>query len=268
MGLTMAHGPLAPRRPREVNYRIDGPEHLLLLGEFPRRVRAFLGGHAVLDTTRGRLLHETGSLPVLYVPDADVAAHLLRPTDLTTADPYRGLARYWSVHVDGRTVENAAWDYPDPESTASWLRGHKAFSWDAMDSWYDEDEEVFGHLRDPFHRVDARTTTRRVRVRAGDEVIAESTRAKVLSETGLPNRYYVPREDVRAGLRRSSTRTVCPYKGTATYWSTENLQDVGWSYEDPLEESVKIGGHVCFHHDAVEVEVAGASGAGAGAPEG
>lgn len=69
-----------------------------------------------------------------------------------------------------------------------------------MDAWYDEDEEIFGHLRDPYHRVDVRRTSQHVTVAAGDQVQAESTRAKVLSETGLPNRYYIPADDVHTDL--------------------------------------------------------------------
>jgi uncharacterized protein (DUF427 family) len=255
MGLTLADGPLSTESSREVNYRVSGPERLLFFGVFPRRVRARFADHTVLDTRDGRLLHESGLLPVLYVPDADVDSGLLRESDHTTHCPFKGNARYWSVDAGGRTAENAVWAYPEPIATAAWLRGYKAVAWDVMDAWYDEDEEVHGHLRDPFHRVDVRAASGRVRILAGDEVVAESSRARVLSETGLPNRYYLPRDDVRVGLRLSDTSTVCPYKGTASYWSVGTSTDVAWSYEEPLEDALKIQGHLSFDHDDVSIEV-------------
>jgi uncharacterized protein (DUF427 family) len=255
MGLTIGSGPLSTQAPAEVNYELDGPEHLLLLSEFPRRVRAVFSGSTVLDTRRGRLLHESDLLPVLYVPDEDIDSRLLERTDHTTHCPYKGDAAYWTVTTADRSVKNAVWAYPEPLQAASWLRGYQAVYWEVMDAWYDEEERVYGHLRDPYHRVDVRAASGRVRVLAGDEILAESTRALVLSETGLPNRYYLPRDDVRVELRRSDTSTVCPYKGTASYWSAGTTTDVAWSYEEPLEDALKIKGHVSFDHDDISVEV-------------
>lgn len=256
MSLTLARGPLAAARTPEVNYHLDGPEHLAFFEEFPRRVRTRFGGRTVADTRRGRLLHVTGLLPVLYVPDDDIAAGVLHRTDHHTHCPFKGDAAYWSVRAGGATAENAVWRYPEPNPAAGWLRGHKAISWDAMDAWYDEDERVHGHLRDPYHRVDVRATSQRVLVFAGGEVLAESSRALVLSETGLPNRYYLSRADVRVELRPSDTTAVCPYKGTSSYWSTEGLEDVAWSYQDPLEDAAKVAGYVSFLHDRVTTEIA------------
>lgn len=255
MGLTMSNGPLSRQDAVVSNYRIDGPEHLLLFDDFPRRVRAVFADVAVLDTTRGRLLHETGSLPMLYVPEDDVTASVLQPTDYVTHCPYKGDATYWTVQVGDRTAQNAVWGHQQPLRSAAWLGGYRAVFWDAMDAWYDEDEQVFGHLRDPYHRVDVREASGRVRVVADGEVLAESTRAKVLSETGLPNRYYLPRDDVHVSLLPSATATVCPYKGTASYWSTPLLDELAWSYEKPLEDSVKISGYLCFLHDGLSVQV-------------
>jgi len=70
--------------------------------------------------------------------------------------------------------------------------------------------------------------------------------------------YYVPRTDVRADLHPSPTTTVCPYKGTASYWSTPSLNDVGWSYQHPFEDAAKVAAHVCFVEDQVTLEVEGA----------
>ena len=220
MSLTFSSGPLSGHSPETVNYRIDGPAHKLLMQEFPRRVRAKLGGETVFDTVRARLLHETGLLPQVYVPQEDIRADLLRPTDHHTYCPFKGTASYWSVTAGGQVAENAIWAYPDPNEESRWLQGYAGFYWDAMDEWYDEDERVEGHIRDPYHRVDVRRSSRPVRVLLGGTVLAETRRPLLLSETGLPNRFYIPVEDVRQDLLEESDRhTVCAYKGTASYWT-------------------------------------------------
>lgn len=255
MSLTLPKGPLAARRPKTANFTLDGPEQLLFCHEFPRRVRAELAGHTVLDTRAGRLLHESGQMPVLYVPEEDLATDLLEPTDHRTHCPVKGDAAYWTVRADGRVAENAVWAYPDPVPEARWLRGLRAVVWEAMDAWYDEEEQVHGHLRDPYHRVDVRATSRPVTVRRDGEVVASSTRAMLLSETGLPNRYYLPREDVRTDLAPTDTRAVCPYKGTSHYFSVAGLDDAAWTYPEPLEDASKVAGRVCFLHDDLAVEL-------------
>jgi uncharacterized protein (DUF427 family) len=255
MTLTMGPGPLAGSPGEEVNFRIEGPKHRLFMHDFPRRVHARFGGEVVFDTERGKLLHETGLLPVLYVPEEDVRSDLLERTDHTTHCPFKGDAAYWTIRAGGRVAENAVWGYPEPRPESSWLRGYMAFYWGPMDAWYDEDEEVHGHLRDPFHRVDARDTSRHVRVLLDGKVIAETEHPKLLSETGLQNRLYIPAADVRRELlTRSDKRTVCPYKGEATYWSLDGAENAAWSYEEPLVDAAKIAGHLSFDHEAVTVE--------------
>lgn len=257
MTLTLGPAPLGTRPPDTANYAIDGPAHRLLLTDFPRRARATFGGETVVDTTRGHLLHESNILPVLYVPEADVRQDLLVSTDLTTHCPFKGDAAYWSIVVDDRTAESAVWAYPDPLPAAPWLSGLQAFAFDALDAWFDEDEHVEGHLRDPYHRVDARRSSRRVRVRVGDVVVAESSRPVVVSENGLPNRFYLPLADVRSDLLTSSTaRSHCPYKGWATYWSmVDGPPDVAWCYEEPFSDVAVAAGHLCFLGDDVTTQV-------------
>lgn len=260
MTLTLGSAPLATTPPTETNYTIDGPKHRLLLTPFPRRVRAEFAGATVVDTTSGSLVHESNLLPVLYVPESDVDTSLLTPTDRSTHCPFKGDATYWHVNVGDRTAENAVWAYPDPLPAAPWLQGLMAFYWDRFDRWFDEDEEVFGHLRDPYHRVDVRPSSRSVRVTVGDLVVAESSSPMVLSETGLPNRWYLPPDDVRTDLLSASTTTShCPYKGQTTYWSLagESASDVAWSYPEPFDDAIRVGGHVCFDgdHDAVSISV-------------
>lgn len=261
MSLTMASDLLAGQ-PAPANYRIDGPEHRLFFDDFPRRVRADFVDATVFDTRQGKLLHEAGLLPQLYVPREDVRLDLLQPTDHTSHCPFKGDAAYWSIAVGGRTAENAAWAYPYPNRAAPRLRRYIAFYWDPMDTWYDEDEKVEGHLRDPYHRADVRDATRHVRVTAAGETIAETRHPKILSETGLPNRFYIPPEDVRHELLEpSDTHTICPYKGTASYCSVrvnnQQIADAAWCYPEPLEDALKVRGHFCFLADGVTAVIEG-----------
>ncbi len=251
MGLTRTDGPLSPYAPKTVNYAIDGPPHKLLMHPFPRRVRAVFAGRTVLDTTEGQLVHESNLLPVLYVPTDDLDADALVPSDHTTHCPFKGDATYRSLKVGDRVAENAVWTYPEPTPDAQWLRGYSALYWNSADAWYDEDEQVFAHLTDPYTRIDVRATHRHVVVRHGDTVLAEADLPVVLSETGLKNRWYLAPENVRVPLRPSTTRTRCPYKGESSYWNLTlpdgtEIPDAAWSYPEPLPESSRIAGLLSF----------------------
>jgi uncharacterized protein (DUF427 family) len=180
-------------------------------------VRAVFGGETVVDNHSVKLLHETGHLSVYYLPEEDLRGDLLEPTDHTTHCPFKGDASYRSVRVEDRIAEYAVWTYPEPLEDAPPILGYVALYHDAMDKWLEEDEEVFGHPHDPYHRVDVLESSRHVRVSLNGEVVAETKRPKILFETGLPPRYYIPPEDVRTDLLvPSETKTVCPYKGVAS----------------------------------------------------
>jgi uncharacterized protein (DUF427 family) len=262
MTLTQPPGPLSGR-PAPANYTIDGPQHKLLLTPFPRRVRGELGGEVVIDTRRAHLLHETGLKPQLYVPLDDVRSDTLERSDHATHCPFKGDASYRSIRVGDRVAENALWVYDEPLERAAWLRGLAGCYLDRIDRWLDEDEPVPG-FRDPYHRVDVRRTGSRVEVRARDQVVAASERALLLSETGLPNRFYVPRADVSAPLHGpTETTSVCPYKGVASYLTLElpggdRLDDAAWTYDAPLGDAAAAAGHVSFSGDEIEVVVDGA----------
>jgi uncharacterized protein (DUF427 family) len=253
MSLTIGTGPLAGSPGGAFNFSLDGaPKHRIFFADFPRRLRAVAGGRVLFDTEGAKLLYETGIPPVAYIPIADFDHSLLTRTDHSTHCPFKGDASYYSVGDE----QNAVWEYNEPNPEASWLKGYAAPYWSKMDAWFVEEEPVFGHLRDPYHRVDVFETSRPVTVRVGDQVIARSQRPKLLFETGLKTRVYVPRADVAAGaLRPSEKRTVCPYKGQATYWSLNGIADAAWSYDAPLAEAAKIAGHVSFDADGVDVEL-------------
>jgi uncharacterized protein (DUF427 family) len=260
MSLTFSNGLLSGHPPQDVNYRIEGPKHKLLMQPFPRRVRATFGGQAVVDTTRAVLLYETGLPPQVYVPQDDLRADLVNATEHHTYCPFKGTASYWSVTAGDQTAENAIWAYPEPNAEAAWLQGYAGFYWNAMDEWYDEDEVALGGLRDPYHRVDVRRSARNVRVLLGDQVLAETSQPLLLSETGLPNRFYIPAGDVRQDLLEpSDTHTVCPYKGTASYWSVPagdgKLTDAVWAYPEAEGDSAAVSGYLSFLHDDLIIEV-------------
>ncbi|MFI2202511.1 DUF427 domain-containing protein [Streptomyces sp. NPDC020192] len=98
------------------------------------------------------------------------------------------------------------------------------------------------------HTITIEKSERHVRVVHGDLVLAESDRPLVLRETGSPARYYVPAEDVRLDLLTpSATHTVCPFKGTASYWSLPDAPDLVWAYPDPKPGVAEIKDHYCFY---------------------
>jgi len=261
MSLTMGSGPLSGRPGGEFNFGWDGaPAHRLFFEPYPRRLRAVVGDRVVLDSVRAHLLHESNLLPRVYVPLEDLDGSRLARTETTTHCPFKGDASYWTLRVGDRVLEDAAWGYEEPLDRAPWLKGFASLYWDKADAWFCEDERLFSHLRDPYHRVDVFEASRPARVRIGGTLVAESTRAKLLYETGLPARVYVPGADVVPGaLSPAEKRTVCPYKGDATYWHVAvdgtRVHDGAWSYETPLVEALGIARHLSFDGEGVAVEV-------------
>ena len=226
-----------------------------------KRLRIVFGGETIADSTAVRLLHETKHIPVYYFPRADVRMDLLTPTDHTTFCPFKGTASYYTLAGGGRRADNAVWTYAAPFDEVPEIKDYLAFYWDKMDHWYEEDEEIFVHARDPYKRIDIVDSSRLVRIVLGRETVAESTGARFLFETGLPTRYYLPATDVRVDLIPSETHTSCPYKGTASYWSVKAggrvFEDIVWFYPDPVPEAAKIKDRVCFFNekvDAIEVD--------------
>jgi uncharacterized protein (DUF427 family) len=225
-----------------------------------KRVRAYLGGELIADTTRPRLVWEVPYYPAYYLPRDDVRMELLTPTERTERSPSRGEARFFTVKGGDKQVEDAAWHYPD--SPLEELRDLVRLEWDAMDAWFEEDEEVYIHPRSPYTRVDILPSSRHVEVAVNGVNIADTHRPTLLFETGLPTRYYVPKVDVRMDLLTpTDNRTGCPYKGFASYWSVEaggeRFDDLAWSYPTALPESQRIAGLVAFYNEKVDLYVDG-----------
>ena len=233
------------------------PDHRIETELSPRWVRVKLGQETIADSKHVLLLRETGHLPVYYFPQGDVRMDLLEPTEHKTHCPYKGDASYWTVRTDSRVVENAVWGYLDPLLKRADIKGYVAFYWHKMDAWFEEEEEIFVHPRDPYKRIDTLSSSRHVRVVLGGETVADSRRPYLLFETGLPTRYYLPQEDVRMDLLEpTDSRSRCPYKGMARYWTAnigDNVyQDIVWSYPDPIPECPKIKGLLCFFNEKVD----------------
>jgi len=215
-----------------------------------KRVRAYLGGDLVVDTMRPLLVWEVRYYPTYYVPADDVRARL-EPTD--DSDVYDVVTEHATAARAARRFPNS----PNPE-----LREAVRLEWSAMTEWLEEDEPVYTHARDPYTRVDVLASSRHVRVELDGVVLAESRSPRILFETGLPPRYYLPLSDLRVDLLRPSSRqTHCPYKGTAGYWSVEVNgvvhPDLVWIYRTPLPESQKIAGLACFYNERVDLVVDG-----------
>ena len=263
MTLTRGGGPFGPEPAGRFNFSRTGPAHVLYWDPSPKRVRAVFAGEAVADSRQAKLLHETGLAPVWYFPLHDIRTDFLVPSERHTTCPFKGEATYWSITVGARTAENAVWGYPEPLESALVLAGHVAFYGDAVDAWFEEDDQVSRFPRDPYQRIDVRQSSQHVRVRVGDVVVAESTRPRLLFETGERAQYYLPEEDLRLDLLPpSSTTSECPYRGVASYRSFvrpsgQQLEDVAWTYADPLTDGLPVAGHWCFIGDGIETEVDG-----------
>lgn len=225
----------------------------------PKRVRAFLAGDLVLDSVQPLLVWEAPYYPTYYFPAQDIRAVLL-PTGIDERSPSRGIGEIYDVKVARATVEGAARRYP--ASPIEELREAVRIEWGAMDEWLEEDEPVYTHARDPYTRVDILASSRHVEVAVDGTTVADSHQPRILFETGLPPRYYLPLTDVRLDLLvPSAAASHCPYKGTATYWTldtgTARHVDLVWIYRSPLPESQKIAGLACFYNEKVDLTIDG-----------
>jgi len=227
----------------------------------PRRIRGKLANRIVVDSLRARYVWEWRHYPQYYIPLADVLPDLL-VDEGTEHRSRRGRIRVHGLRLGEVHRPGAA--QVVVESPLEGVAGSVRFDWAALDAWYEEDEEVFVHPRNPYVRVDAIRSSRRVQVRLGDTVLAESASPVLVFETGLPTRYYLPATDLRhEHLRRSTgSQTSCPYKGTTSYYLSAVVdgsvrEDIAWCYSFPTASMLPIAGLVAFYQDKVDVIVDG-----------
>jgi uncharacterized protein (DUF427 family) len=205
MSLTSGRGPFSGRRAGRFTPPL--PEHAVYVEPLRRRVRGMVGDDAVIDSEGVLLVHRPGHAPSYAFPPADVHDVASEPAP----------------------------DAPD----------HVHVAWSAVDAWFEEEEQVFLHPRNPYHRVDYLPTRRRLRVEVAGTTLVDTEGAIVAYETALEPVLYVDRDVIRTDLLvPTSTTTYCPYKGTASYWSAVIgdvvIDDVAWSYETPRHESELI----------------------------
>jgi uncharacterized protein (DUF427 family) len=225
-----------------------------------KRVRGIVGGEVVVDTDAPLLVWEKPYYPTYYFPADGVRTDVLVDTGETSRTPSRGTATVFSIVTEDFEIDHAVLGYDD--SPVAELNGTFRVEWGAIDHWFEEDEEVYVHPRDPYKRVDSLRSSRHVVVSIDGVEVANSTSPVILFETGLPPRYYLPKTDVRMELLvPSDSSTACPYKGTAEYWSVQIgdtvHDDIVWSYPFPARESEPIAGLVCFYNEKVDVTLDG-----------
>jgi len=219
----------------------------------PRRVRGLLDGVWLFDTTSALWVWEHKYFPQFWIPVSAVA-----PGILTTGSPIDSENSAFSAVVKGkeRSTDRVLMFEKGP------LKGLVRFEFKALDAWFEEDVQIYDHPKNPYTRIDILPSSRKIEVKIGGVIVAESSNPSFLFETGLRTRYYLPKTSVKwEFLSKSETTSKCPYKGLAQYYSVtiagKEYTDVIWWYEYPITESAAIQGMVCFYNEKVDIYVDG-----------
>lgn len=206
------------------------PDAVVFVEPHHRRVRARIDGSTVIDTEDVLMVHRRGH----------ALSYAFRE------DQINGI----------------------PTAPVDEAPGYVYVSWDSVDEWFEEGRKLVDYPPNPYHRVDCLPTERGLRVSIDDVVLVDTVDTVVLFETGAPPRLYVDPALVRTDvLHRSDSTSYCNYKGYATYWSAaigdRVVDDVAWSYSDPLPESTLIRNLLSFDETKVDMlaEVADTSNA-------
>ncbi|WP_164890422.1 DUF427 domain-containing protein, partial [Mesorhizobium sp. M7A.F.Ca.US.002.01.1.1] len=204
-------GPHFPLLDTIVQYDFE-PGYIAFTMPTQKRLRVQVGSMTVADTTNALVFYESDHLPVYYFPIGDVREEFLLPSKTTIEDPFKGTATHYSLNTGITLVEDAAWRYLDPVKGCPPISDYMSFTWSKMGHWFEEDEEIFVHARDPFRRVDCLPSSRRVQVILDGEQVADSRRGVFLFETGHPVRHYLPIADTRLDMFAPSRYiSRCPY---------------------------------------------------------
>lgn len=260
-----------------------GKQLIELYGELqyeptPKRVRAHVGEQPLIDSRRAVLVWEPKRVvPSYAVPVEDIAGDLI-PASAADAEahPVR-LGEDGPPVLDPRTpfavhstpgealtirsgdvvLDGAAFRFADPD-----LAGFVVLDFAAFDVWREEEDRIYAHPRDPFKRIDVRQGAMHLTISRDGLLLADSKRPKLLFETHIAPRYYLPREDVRLDLLTDSdSRSECAYKGEARYWSANlgdaTVPDLCWSYEQPLSDASEVRDLICFYNEHVDLTIDG-----------
>ena len=258
MGLSWQQGPLAPGAVGRFLVPDPLPDRMLFAEPLRRRMRVRFGGAWIADSEDVVLLHEPGRYPVAYFPHSDIVPEVLESSGYRTRHRDLGDTSWYTVRAGADSKQRAAWEHTGLPGFASELKERVAFAWRGMDAFYEEDERIIGHAADSYHRIDIRQASRRLVVRSGDRVIADSARPVALYESGFAPRWYVPRTDVdESGLAPAPGQTFCPYKGLCSYYDIGGARRAAWSYEDAWPEAGRVSGLVSFEPDLIDVRLDG-----------
>lgn len=234
------------------------PDYRVEFEPNPKWVRVYFNHQRIADSKEVMLLRESNHLPLYYFPKKDVQMDCLQLSDRRTHSKLKGEGIFWHVQVGDKIVNNAAFTFQNPSDNGPKIEDYIAFEWNKMDSWFEEDVEVFVYARDPHKRIDVLHSSRHFKVVLDDVEVANSTHPWLLFETGLPTRYYFSKHDVQIELfEQSKTMTKCPYKGEAHLYSVKAgdklHEDIAWTYRYPTLECLKIQGLVSFLNEKVDI---------------
>ncbi len=258
MGLSWQQGPLSPGAVGRFLTREPLPQRLLYVEPLRRRMRVRFGGTWIADSEHVLLLFEPGHYPMAYFPETDIVPNTLERIEHTTQHRDFGLTSWYNVHAGDQSAPRGAWRHIELPDYADELQGRIAFARPAMEAFYEEDERIVGHAPDGYHRIDIRQSSRRLVVRHGDRIIADTKRPMVLYESGFAPRWYVTRADIdEPALTPVEHRTFCPYKGLCSYYDIGGAHLAAWSYPDAYPEVGRISNLVSFEPDIVSVQLDG-----------
>jgi uncharacterized protein (DUF427 family) len=258
VGLSWQQGPLSTGAIGRFLVPEPLPKRLLYVEPLRRRMRVRFGGTWIADSEQVLVLFEPGRYPVAYFLETDIFSQVLESTDQTIEHPDLGRTSWYSVRAGEQIASRGAWQHTALPPHASVLQGRVAFAWQAMDSFYEEDERIAGHAADSYHRIDIRQSSRRLVVSHQDRTIADTTRPLVLFESGFAPRWYVQRADVdESALTPVKLQTFCPYKGLCSYYSIGEARQAAWSYTDAYTEVRRISNCVSFEPDIVTIHLDG-----------
>ena len=258
MGLSWQQGPLSPGATGRFLVPEPLPKRLLYAEPLRRRMRVLFGGNWIADTEDVILLFEPGHYPMAYFKETDVVPGALELTGHTTQHPDLGPTSWYAVRAVGKTVARGAWRHTHLPAYAEDLQGRVALAWPAMDAFFEEDERIFAHAADSYHRIDIRQSSRNFVVRYRDRVIADTKRPLALYESGFAPRWYVPRPDIdQSALTPVDHRTFCPYKGVCSYYDIGEARLAAWSYREAFAQVGRINDLVSFEPDIVQVQLDG-----------